>query len=696
MPYDQYGEWYQDPNQPVYNPASPGAGVSYDQYGQPYVTTTPQAAPASSAGPAGPTAPAGPAPIQHQSPEQDQAQLAWMMSLYGLDASNPDDVTKFQNQWNGATTIPGSNLPNSPAGQATAAENKRQNDRSVPVSQSQNWGLLDDYNTSREGANAAPITNYWASVNQTNAGNNALMAPVQQSAGKVQTAADALGAQTAGWQGQSAASAAGANAADRQTLGTYQNSVNGLTQFSDQNYSSYANALNSQPILQAGGYGADVQSQAANARANPQDIANQYSAYQQLAEIGAGSYDYNSQASMAKADPWADQNYRNGIVGLQNIANGSKDVRVGETDPDAYAAAVDARGKLKDLTSPTLTAAERFIYEQGRLQQEQGERSLRGARVNNLRERGLGGGASEQLAGQLGARQMSQNAMLGGLGAMANAQARSMQALSGYAGLSSAMNAQANQLGTSNADRQLAAQGMYVDASGQLRRDTFQESYQKGVAADRATEFNTSMRFAGTQAQGNLATNMRNQSFSEDFSTKSAADSMAQFNKAQSQVSQRWQEQYAADQQQAYTNRQTGINQAGQANANFGLNAANGVANAGFGVNAAADQRTQGSLMNQNALGTSAINGYGAAANAALGAGQFGYTTNQGNLANTAGATSLQITDNNAITNRGVASHLNKQSANAGDTGLAITGGYNPEKLDDGYDNDFDRWQNGK
>jgi hypothetical protein len=697
MPYNPDGSWYQDSSQ---TPEQQSAQLAWmmSMYGldpnnpddlakfQQQYNGTQTSTGAPLAPPASATA------------TQQAGQLGWMMSMYGLDPNNPDDLGKFQEQWNGATTIPGSTLPNNAAGRAQSDQNRRDNARSNPVSQSSNWSLLDDYNTSRQGVNTPFIQDYANQVNGANGANLGYVQPVAQAAGKVSTAADALGQQTAGWQQQSAQSAQRANAADQATLGTYTGKVNDLTNFSNQNYQTYANNLNAQPILSAAGYGADVQSQAAGAHASLQDIQNQNQAYSQLGQFANGMYDYTSKASKAAADPWADQQYRTGINELSGIAHGSKDVRVGEADPGAYAAAVDARNQFGALTTPQLTAAERFIYEQGRQQQEQGERALRGARVNSLRERGMGGGAAEQLAGMLGSRQMSQNSVLGGLGAMANAQGRAMTALQGYAGVSNAMNAQANDIAQNNANRQLAAQGMYVDASGQLRRDTFQESYQKGVAADRATEFNTSTRLNATQAQGQLASTMRQQSFNEDFSTRSAADQMAQFNKSQSQISQRWQEQYAADQQAQYTNRQTGINQAGQANANFGLQSATGVANAGFGVNAAADQRTQGSVMNQNALGTSSIAGYGAAASSQLGAGTFGVNVNNGNLANSYGATGLQITDNNAITNRGINSYLNKQGANSADIGMQIAAGAGTSapKTDDGYDNDFDRWQNGK
>jgi hypothetical protein len=271
-----------------------------------------------------------------------------------------------------------------------------------------------------------------------------------------------------------------------------------------------------------------------------------------------------------------------------------------------------------------------------------------------------------------------------------------MAALQGYAGVSTQMNAQANALSTANRDRQLAAQGMYVDQSGQLRRDTFQESYARGVAADRATEFNTTTKLNATNMQGQLATDMRTQSFNEDFSTKSAADQMATFNKAQSQISQRWQEGYAADQQRDLTNRNHLVEQAGNQYTDTAMTGATNIANGGFGVNSAADARTQGSIGVQSGLGMNAISGYSSASGAQLGAGQFGVNVNQGNLNNIGSAAGLRITDNNTTTDRHVQSYQDKTKANAADVGMQIAAASIPpiKNEDDGSDNDFDRWQN--
>jgi hypothetical protein len=96
--------------------------------------------------------------------------------------------------------------------------------------------------------------------------------------------------------------------------------------------------------------------------------------------------------------------------------------------------------------------------------------------------------------------------------------------------------------------------------------------------------------------QGDLASTMRGQSFNEDFQTKSAADSMSMFNKEQSQISQRWQEQYAAGQQTDYWNRNKDLNTAANnVSTNYSANQKS-LADAGFGVNSAANTRTQDSL----------------------------------------------------------------------------------------------------
>jgi hypothetical protein len=289
----------------------------------------------------------------------------------------------------------------------------------------------------------------------------------------------------------------------------------------------------------AAGGSLDYQSQGAQAYADPNSIANQQGAADALSAIAGGSNDVHL-GNLA------------GIVGLEQAMSGKYDVQVGQADPAAYAAALDAMGKYKSLTTPQVTDAERFLYEQARQAQEQDERGNRAATLTNLRQRGMLGSGAEIGQSALASQQISQNRLLSDLGANANAVNRSMQALAGYADTSGNLNAQANAIATGNQDRRYdanktvtgldanlqtnnmnrrtSAAGMYSDATARLREDSFDESYKRGVAADNASANNQSTRLQGGIASGNLASEQRRQSFDESYKRGAAADQTAQFN----------------------------------------------------------------------------------------------------------------------------------------------------------------------
>lgn len=289
----------------------------------------------------------------------------------------------------------------------------------------------------------------------------------------------------------------------------------------------------------AAGGSLDYQSQGAQAYADPNSIANQQGAADALSAIAGGSNDVHL-GNLA------------GIVGLEQAMNGKYDVQVGQADPAAYAAALDAMGKYKSLTTPQVTDAERFLYEQARQAQEQDERGNRAATLTNLRQRGMLGSGAEIGQSALASQQISQNRLLSDLGANANAVNRSMQALAGYADTSGQLNAQANAIATGNQDRRYdanktvtgldanlqtnnmnrrtSAAGMYSDATARLREDSFDESYKRGIAADNASANNQQTRLQGGIASGNLASTQRSQSFDESYKRGAAADQTAQFN----------------------------------------------------------------------------------------------------------------------------------------------------------------------
>lgn len=495
---------------------------------------------------------------------------------------------------------------------------------------------------------------------------NAQNALGQQNQGLAQQSADAasqLAAINAGLSGQSWNSATQTNAANNATLGNYLGQVGGINNFQLGNFNNFASALNSQPILQAGGYGAPVVSQAATAHADPASIAMQNQVMSELGGWASGAHALTSQAATAQANPQDIANQQMaanalqaaangskdvnfyalpGIGELHNAAQGSKDVHVGQEDPTAYAAELEALKKYQGLTTPQVTAAEQFIYEQARQQQEQDERAQRAAVMSNLRMRGMSGSGQEVVSSALAGQQTSENRLLSDLGAQSNAIARAMAALGGQADLSSAMTNQANQIALANQatqmsalgeytgigadvaqnnmNRQLAAQEAASQAYATLRAQGFSEDYARKAAADQMAQFNNSQELQATGMQGDLATSMRTQSFNEDFQTKSAADSVAMFNKEQSQISQRWQEQYAAQQQQAFTDRQTAIMNGSTQTSQILSNNANNAWQAGFTTNQGNNANIQGSLGLQGTLANNTTNARQTGINTQMGA----------------------------------------------------------------------------
>lgn len=369
--------------------------------------------------------------------------------------------------------------------------------------------------------------------------------------------------------GQLGSLANSTNASALANLGNYTGQINSLNNFNMGTYGQLAGTYNqlANPLQSTVSWNGDLVSQAAIA--DPTALAAQNNALGMLGGIANGSLDYTSQGAQAYADPRYTQMVEQGIGDLYGVSQGSKDVKPGQTDPQAYAAALDAMGQLKALTTPQVTDAERFIYENERMQAEQTERANRSAVMSNLNQRGMGGSGQELTATALGNQQTSQNRLLADLGANANAVARSMAALQGYSGISQNLNDEANALGTANANRQLQALGLYTDESGQLRSASFQEAYDRGIAADNASANNQQTRLAGTVNYGNQANTMQQQAFQRG----AAADQTAQFNRQGQLDVSMFNNNFAQNERNAQWDRAQGLAQTGlQASNQIGFN----------------------------------------------------------------------------------------------------------------------------
>ena len=436
---------------------------------------------------------------------------------------------------------------------------------------------------------------------------------------------------------QVASQAATSNAMRTSALGNYGNAVGAAGAWDMQNFGNLQAAANAPMQMTASAYVGDAQS-------NPADIAREMQAYNQLQGAANGSLDQVSRAAQAYANAQdvANQNraartleaagegalnvdlssipeldkLRNpdsigGMWDLLDASKGSKDIHVGQEDPEAYAAAVDARNQLKALTNPQVTAQEKLMYELSRQQQEQDERATREALETDAARRGTSGIGTTIARSALAAQQTSRNRMLQDMQANAQAQARAMDALQGYGTISTNMTAQANniaaqnqntqmnalnqytgihanaanvlgQLGaanaTQNANRQLAAQQAAYDAYATLRAQGFSEEYARGQAADVMANANANRRLGAMQSQGQMANNMR-----------AEGDAMSRYNQGQRQQQQQFADSYAANRQDAAYGRQVDVFNAGNTvGRNFMtdqgnlFNANTGVADANF------------------------------------------------------------------------------------------------------------------
>jgi len=350
-----------------------------------------------------------------------------------------------------------------------------------------------------------------------------------------------------------------ANADQARFTGNYHTQLNDLSNYNTglvNNlgglYGELANPLQSQVRWEG-----DLVSQAA--QADQAVLAQQNQALGFLSGASQGSLDYQSQAAKAYADPKYLAMRDKGLADLYAASQGSKDVHVGDEDPEAYAAAMDALKQMGELTDPTVTDKERFLYEKARQGQEMDERALSAARMSDLRRRGMAGSGAELTQNALDSQRISQNRLLSDLGASAGAVDRASVMLQNYGALGSNMNAQANQLATGNADRQLGALGAYTEGSHAAQASSFDQAYARGAAADKASSDNQSTRLQGGIAHGQQANTMQQQHFQR----ASAADQTAQFNRAQSLDVSKFNTDFAQRERDAQWNRGLGLTQTG-------------------------------------------------------------------------------------------------------------------------------------
>lgn len=137
------------------------------------------------------------------------------------------------------------------------------------------------------------------------------------------------------------------------------------------------------------------------------------------------------------------------------------DAAKAEADPESIAAQKRALGKAEGLTSIQETAEEKFMREQARRMQERDLRGRREADRSSLLARGAYGSGAEIAMNANAQQEAAGRRSLEELGANANAQQRA-----------------------------LAAIGQMGNISGQMRDQSFGESFRRGTAADTVRNWN--------------------------------------------------------------------------------------------------------------------------------------------------------------------------------------------------------------
>jgi len=136
--------------------------------------------------------------------------------------------------------------------------------------------------------------------------------------------------------------------------------------------------------------------------------------------------------------------------------------------------------------------------EQFNQQRQDIERNNREAVMSDLASRGLRSGAAEQTAMLNSQQELGRQSVLAALGAQSNAIGRSQQAMQGWS--------QASQAGRA---AQLQAQGMYVDAAGNLRQMNDQVGMFNTAEANTTSRHNSAMQTQTNQFNAGQTNNAR-------------------------------------------------------------------------------------------------------------------------------------------------------------------------------------------
>lgn len=381
--------------------------------------------------------------------------------------------------------------PSDPGYQAAAAETA-QRDKQMS---DENWDDLAQDQT-RQGIDATSrIDQRTAGIDAQSGANDTSR---QQWADATGSAFNAATASNAGLMSGLQTGRQQADATDAATMGRYTGAIDSANASSAQGISNLQGQFNNFTTLQANPYQGDAAS-------NPEDVARQQSSYDTLGGWASGANDISSDSGLVAQQQgiagqftdWANGNHDissdPGLVGMQQgvyddygqFASGAMDLQsqaaTAAADPEAVAAQKEALGEFRDRMDPKLTDAERFMYMQSRLAQEQSQRAVRDANYRELERRGMGGSTMALSNLNASSAEASNTRALQDLGANAKAVDRAEKALVNYGNMSSTM-----------------------------REQSFGEDFATKSAADKMAVNNNQQRLQGIAGQGQMATNMRN------------------------------------------------------------------------------------------------------------------------------------------------------------------------------------------
>jgi len=265
-------------------------------------------------------------------------------------------------------------------------------------------------------------------------------------------------------------------------------------------------------------------------------VGQQRDVYSGFGDFASGARDVSSDAGLVGMQQGAYDDYGQFASGAMDL---DSQAATATADAEALAAQKEALGEFRDRMDPKLTDAERFLYMQSRLAQEQSQRSVRDANYRELERRGMGGSTMALSNLNASSAEASNTRALQDLGANAKAVDRAEKALVNYGNMSSTIADQsferdfntksaADRMAISNNQQRFAGvQGQANQANtmrsqdDQMRQFNSQQQMQglqgAGMMAnsmrasdDAMRQHNSQLEFEGTRAQGAMATNMRN------------------------------------------------------------------------------------------------------------------------------------------------------------------------------------------